>query len=70
MKEERILISSDGPDCNVLKFKPPMVFNKSDVDRLVIVLDMVLSEIEQEAKMDAEPITLKVKRIILLSIFF
>lgn len=30
-----ILISSDGPDDNVLKLKPPMVFNQSNVDEFI-----------------------------------
>lgn len=44
MREEHILISSDGPDCNVLKFKPPMVFTKENVDELVSALDRILKE--------------------------
>jgi len=44
MKEEQILISSDGPDCNVLKFKPPMVFTKENVDEVVSTLDRILKE--------------------------
>ncbi|GAB6018817.1 hypothetical protein CHUAL_000478 [Chamberlinius hualienensis] len=47
LKEEHIIMSTDGPYANVLKFKPPMVFNKSDADRLVCVLDQILSEVEQ-----------------------
>lgn len=46
MREEKILISSDGPDNNVLKFKPPMVFTTQDVDRLVDTLDRVLAELD------------------------
>lgn len=45
MREEKILISRDGPDSNVLKFKPPMVFTTQDADRLVDTLDRVLSEL-------------------------
>ncbi|KAF2903922.1 hypothetical protein ILUMI_02249 [Ignelater luminosus] len=47
MKEEHILISSDGPDCNVLKFKPPMVFTKENVDELIITLDRILKEVRE-----------------------
>lgn len=54
MKQEHILISSDGPDSNVLKFKPPMVFTERDVDTLITTLDVILSEVEAEMK----PITL------------
>lgn len=45
MKEEHILISSDGPDRNVLKLKPPMVFTTANVDQLVATLDRVLGEV-------------------------
>jgi 4-aminobutyrate aminotransferase-like enzyme len=44
MKEEGILLSIDGPLHNVLKLKPPMVFNEEDADRLVRTLDQVLGE--------------------------
>ncbi|CAH2991767.1 unnamed protein product [Chilo suppressalis] len=46
MREEKILISRDGPDSNVLKFKPPMVFGIQDADRLVDTLDRVLAELD------------------------
>ena len=44
MKDHGILLSTDGPDHNVIKFKPPMVFTQTDGERLVEVLDRVLSE--------------------------
>ena len=45
MKEECILLSADGPYCNILKIKPPLVFNQDNADRLVSVLDEVLTEL-------------------------
>lgn len=48
LKEEKILISSDGPDVNILKIKPPLVFNNENVDHLLTVLDEILKEIEIE----------------------
>jgi len=42
MREHCILLSTDGPHENVIKFKPPMVFTKADAERLVMVLDQVL----------------------------
>lgn len=45
MKEEYILVSSDGPDRNVLKLKPPLVFSHDNVDHFVKILDEVLTEI-------------------------
>lgn len=48
MKQERILLSADGPDRNVLKFKPPMCFSAADVDEVVTKLDSILGEIEAD----------------------
>jgi 4-aminobutyrate aminotransferase-like enzyme len=42
-----ILISSDGPDRNVLKIKPPMVLTGSDCDAVVAALDEALAELEE-----------------------
>jgi len=44
MKEEGVLISLDGPHRNVLKIKPPLIFTKNNVERLIDALDQVLSE--------------------------
>ncbi len=44
MKQERVLISTDGPHNNVLKIKPPMVFTGQDADILTDKLEMILSE--------------------------
>jgi 4-aminobutyrate aminotransferase-like enzyme len=44
MKDHGILLSTDGPDHNVIKMKPPLCVNESDVDRVVEALDRVLSE--------------------------
>lgn len=43
MKELGILMSTDGPDHNVLKIKPPMPFGHDDAERLIRCLDRVLS---------------------------
>ncbi len=43
MRERGILLSVDGPLHNVLKIKPPLVFNQGDAARLVSELDAVLS---------------------------
>jgi len=50
LKEEQILLSADGPYSNVLKIKPPLVFNQDNADRLVTVLDEVLTEL-RDSKM-------------------
>ena len=44
MKDHGILISTDGPDHNVLKIKPPMVFTNDNTDQLVETLNKVLME--------------------------
>ena len=44
MREEGILLGTDGPCHNVLKIRPPMPFDDSNADRLVETLDAVLAE--------------------------
>ncbi len=44
MRDLRVLVSTDGPDHNVLKIKPPLVFDEGDADALVAALDRVLAE--------------------------
>ena len=44
MKDHGILLSTDGPRDNVIKIKPPLVFDKTDATRLIQVLDKILLE--------------------------
>lgn len=44
MREEGILLSTDGPDRNVLKIKPPLCFTAVDAERLVETLGRILGE--------------------------
>jgi 4-aminobutyrate aminotransferase-like enzyme len=44
MKEHGILMSTDGPDHNVLKIKPPMVFTQENAIELVYYLRKILAE--------------------------
>ncbi len=44
MKDHGVLLSTDGPDDNVIKIKPPLPFSQEDADRLVEILDAVLGE--------------------------
>jgi 4-aminobutyrate aminotransferase-like enzyme len=44
MRDCGILLSTDGPDHNVLKIKPPLCFTTADGDRLVETLDRILGE--------------------------
>ena len=42
MKDRGVLLSTDGPEHNVIKIKPPMVFGRQDAD---VVLDGVAREL-------------------------
>ena len=44
MKDHGILMSVDGPDHNVLKIKPPIVFNMENAKELLFYLKKILSE--------------------------
>ena len=44
MKDHHILMSIDGPDHNVLKVKPPMVFSKENAEELLFYLRKILAE--------------------------
>jgi 4-aminobutyrate aminotransferase-like enzyme/Ser/Thr protein kinase RdoA (MazF antagonist) len=44
LRERGILLSTDGPAHNVLKIKPPLVFDEHDAERLLAQLDVVLCE--------------------------
>jgi 4-aminobutyrate aminotransferase-like enzyme len=44
MKDKGLLLSTDGPDHNVIKIKPPLVFNKENADELVKKLDETMTE--------------------------
>ena len=48
MRERLILVSRHGPLHNVLKIKPPIVFNKQNVDTLLENLKQVLDELKAE----------------------
>ncbi|MGD8822643.1 MAG: aminotransferase class III-fold pyridoxal phosphate-dependent enzyme [Anaerolineales bacterium] len=43
LREERILVGTDGPFENVIKLKPPMVVTSADVDRFIEELDLILA---------------------------
>ncbi len=42
MREQSILLSTDGPHHNVLKLKPPLVFSYGDAELFLSTLDSVL----------------------------
>lgn len=41
-------ISTDGPDHNVLKIKPPLCFSKSDAGLLARAIEQALAECEAQ----------------------
>ncbi len=43
--DEGVLLSTDGPNHNVLKIKPPMVFGRPEVERLLEVVQRVLQRV-------------------------
>uniref|UniRef100_U3KM93 5-phosphohydroxy-L-lysine phospho-lyase n=1 Tax=Oryctolagus cuniculus TaxID=9986 RepID=U3KM93_RABIT len=47
LKENHILLSTDGPGRNVLKFKPPMCFSLDNAQYLVAKLDAILTDMEE-----------------------
>ncbi|MET0173480.1 MAG: aspartate aminotransferase family protein [Agrobacterium vaccinii] len=42
LRDRRILISASGPNANILKIRPPLVFSRENADMLVSALDDVL----------------------------
>ena len=46
-REEKVIISTEGKFGNVLKFKPPMVFNRQNVNELLQVFDLIFTEVDQ-----------------------
>ncbi|MGB7269440.1 MAG: aspartate aminotransferase family protein [Albidovulum sp.] len=45
LRENRILISATGPHANILKIRPPLVFQKAHVDRFIKGLDQALGTV-------------------------
>jgi 4-aminobutyrate aminotransferase-like enzyme len=46
MREEGILLGTDGPYHNVVKIRPPMPFSNEDGDELVATFDRILTELD------------------------
>ncbi len=66
MKEKGVLLSTDGPDNNVLKIKPPMVFSRADVDHVISELRLVfnLALIQKTSTPKVESISSKKTEIV------
>ncbi|XP_058139122.1 5-phosphohydroxy-L-lysine phospho-lyase isoform X2 [Dasypus novemcinctus] len=50
LKENYILLSTDGPGRNVLKFKPPMCFSSDNARHVVAKLDALLTDMEEKMR--------------------
>ncbi|WP_166415634.1 aminotransferase class III-fold pyridoxal phosphate-dependent enzyme [Cochlodiniinecator piscidefendens] len=46
MRENRILMGTEGPKDNILKIRPPLTIAADDVDMILAIMDQTLSEIE------------------------
>jgi 4-aminobutyrate aminotransferase-like enzyme/Ser/Thr protein kinase RdoA (MazF antagonist) len=46
MRDEGVLIGTEGPHGNILKIRPPMPFTTADADALCCVLDRIFGELE------------------------
>lgn len=44
MKDHGVLMSTDGPDHNVLKIKPPIIFTKANAEELLFYLRKIFAE--------------------------
>ncbi len=51
LKEQRILLSADGPHRNILKFKPPMCFSREDAELVVEKIDQILTGTSGNSKL-------------------
>jgi len=45
LRDRRVLISATGFNSNILKIRPPLIFNQSNADRLITELDKTLKSI-------------------------
>lgn len=45
LRQKRVLLSSAGPDANVLKVRPPLPFSRANADQFLQCFDEVLTEI-------------------------
>ncbi|VCW70538.1 unnamed protein product [Gulo gulo] len=50
LKENYILLSTDGPGRNVLKFKPPMCFSVDNARHMVAKMDTILTDMEKKVR--------------------
>jgi 4-aminobutyrate aminotransferase-like enzyme len=46
LRERRILVSATGPDANILKIRPPLVFSRGNADLFLSVVDDLLGALD------------------------
>ncbi|KAJ8254614.1 hypothetical protein GJAV_G00194990 [Gymnothorax javanicus] len=46
LKEEHIIVSTDGPSENVIKFKPPLCFSSVDAELVAEKIDQILTDMQ------------------------
>lgn len=47
LRENFVLVSTDGPFDNVIKSKPPLCFSKENVDEVIIALESILTNVHR-----------------------
>ena len=47
-KQQRILLSSEGPGANILKIKPPLAFGRHEADRFLESFEQGLQQLQQQ----------------------
>lgn len=50
LKYQKVIVSRDGPDANVIKIKPPLVFSKENVDTFIKSLEEALECAEKSGE--------------------
>ncbi|CAF0974304.1 unnamed protein product [Rotaria sordida] len=55
LRQHMIIVSLDGPDHNVIKFKPPMCFSKGDADFLCDKLETIVRDCQKKKNEKQEP---------------
>ena len=49
LRDDYVLIGTDGPDDNVLKTKPPLCFNKENAEEVVSAIDKAILAFKENA---------------------
>ena len=52
MRDAGVLIGIDGPNANVLKIRPPLVFDETHAEQLTDALDGALRTVSRQPRLD------------------